>query len=189
MGQRLNLEVRDGDKVLANAYYHWSAYTMPALYLLGIAIEQYKNAKALGGVKLATEILLATDAGFNDDEIKRAKEIPEFAGIELKPATSRNEGLLSITPEGIKETQEWAEETIIFDIGSDEIDFGVYFREYRVEFIDLYGLDAYDLLPQLDNDPLDATLKYYELDKLKELIENNPNGFRDSEGNVVLWIA
>ena len=27
MGQRLNLEISRGKKPIANAYYHWSAYT------------------------------------------------------------------------------------------------------------------------------------------------------------------
>lgn len=31
MGQRLNLEFQYGDKVIANAYYHWSGYTIDSL--------------------------------------------------------------------------------------------------------------------------------------------------------------
>lgn len=33
MGQRLNIEIVDGNTTLANAYYHWSAFTFPALEL------------------------------------------------------------------------------------------------------------------------------------------------------------
>lgn len=33
MGQRLNIEIISGDKVLANAYYHWSAYSRIAIEL------------------------------------------------------------------------------------------------------------------------------------------------------------
>ena len=35
MGQRLNIEIKKDSKVLANAYYHWSAYTSSALQMLG----------------------------------------------------------------------------------------------------------------------------------------------------------
>ena len=31
MGQRLNIEIVNGETSLANAYYHWSAYTKSAL--------------------------------------------------------------------------------------------------------------------------------------------------------------
>lgn len=27
MGQRLNIEITDGEKTLANSYYHWPAYS------------------------------------------------------------------------------------------------------------------------------------------------------------------
>lgn len=30
MGQRLNIEIVNGDTCLANAYYHWSGYTLSA---------------------------------------------------------------------------------------------------------------------------------------------------------------
>lgn len=33
MGQRLNIEMKTKGKVVANCYYHWSAYTMTALQL------------------------------------------------------------------------------------------------------------------------------------------------------------
>lgn len=34
MGQRLVIEIKEGDTVLANAYYHWSGYTETSLNLL-----------------------------------------------------------------------------------------------------------------------------------------------------------
>ena len=33
MGQRLVIEIKEGDTVLANAYYHWSGYTETSLIL------------------------------------------------------------------------------------------------------------------------------------------------------------
>ena len=38
MGQRLNIEIMSGEKVLANAYYHWSAYTASAAELTKIIL-------------------------------------------------------------------------------------------------------------------------------------------------------
>ena len=34
MGQRLVIEIKEGDTVLAIAYYHWSGYTETSLNLL-----------------------------------------------------------------------------------------------------------------------------------------------------------
>jgi len=45
MGQRLNIEILKGGKILANAYYHWSAYTLPALELCKGIIEEYKKIR------------------------------------------------------------------------------------------------------------------------------------------------
>ena len=39
MGQRLNIEIKKDSKVLANAYYHWSAYTSSALQMLPKSID------------------------------------------------------------------------------------------------------------------------------------------------------
>lgn len=189
MGQRLNLEIRDNDKVLANAYYHWYGYTGSSLDLLKIVVEKYRNADAIGGVKLAVELLSATGAGFNDEEVERVKKIPEFAGIELQPAVNRNEGLLAITQEGIEETQRYAEETVIFDIGTEEIDFGLYFGYDKDDYIERFSEEEYNDLPEADSGLLRPDLKYYEIEKLAELVKNYPNGFRELDGDVIEWIA
>lgn len=44
MGQRLNIEIMKNDKVLANAYYHWSAYTESALELCACIIGEINSS-------------------------------------------------------------------------------------------------------------------------------------------------
>ena len=39
MGQRLNIEIIENGKVLANAYYHWSGYTSSSLELTQEILE------------------------------------------------------------------------------------------------------------------------------------------------------
>ena len=189
MGQRLNIEIKDDGKVLANAYYHWSGYTGSALELLEVVVGKYRNAEAIGGVKLAVEILASTGAGFNNEEIERVKKIPEFSGIELQPATNRNDGLLSITAEGIEETQRYAEETAVFDIGTEEIDFDLYY-EYDRDFVaDWFGDEPLADLPDAESDLLSRNLKYYELEKLVNLFNDYPYGFLKSDGTAIKWIV
>ena len=43
MGQRLNVEIWNNGEVLANAYYHWSAYTESAAHIVDKALNYIKN--------------------------------------------------------------------------------------------------------------------------------------------------
>ena len=68
MGQRLNIEVHYDGELIANAYYHWSAYTSSSLNLLGKVIEAYRSRTEINKLKVAVEILQATGAGINEEE-------------------------------------------------------------------------------------------------------------------------
>ena len=41
MGQRLNIEIINDDKVLANAYYHWAGYTTSAISLTETILHSF----------------------------------------------------------------------------------------------------------------------------------------------------
>ena len=43
MGQRLNIEICNNTRTLANAYYHWGAYTSSALEYTAKIIDAYYN--------------------------------------------------------------------------------------------------------------------------------------------------
>lgn len=70
MGQRLNIEIMKNDKVLANAYYHWSAYTSSALELCAYIIEEIKNVPdVLPGASF--------DTPFSRKQIESAQSLAE----------------------------------------------------------------------------------------------------------------
>lgn len=102
MGQRLNIEIRDGDVTLANSYYHWSAYSGSALCILKEIIHAYHSEESVRMLDIAVNLLQATGAGV--DEVERARinadESGRFSGIQFKDAVNRNEGLLAVTNEG-----------------------------------------------------------------------------------------
>lgn len=54
MGQRLNIEIkrRKDNKVLANSYYHWSAYTSSSLHLAEEINESYEEEIKSGKLDL-----------------------------------------------------------------------------------------------------------------------------------------
>ncbi len=81
MGQRLNIEVHYDGELVANAYYHWSAYTSSSLNLLGKVIEAYQNRTEINKLKVAVEILQATGAGINEEERQNiAKDVKIDSG-------------------------------------------------------------------------------------------------------------
>ena len=197
MGQRLNIEITRGKTVLANAYYHWSAYTSSSLSLLAKVVEKYEDPDAIGGIALAIELLNATGAGIVPEERARAAECPDLSPFvdKCNDAIDRNRGLLSITEDGIEDTQRWAEETIRFDIDDGMIYFGVCSVIGKDDFIEYYCDDdpesegnesIYRALPEGDTSVLD--FPYYEFDQFFDFVSETKNGFVTENGNVVTWI-
>ena len=45
MGQRLNIEIKKGEQLLANCYYHWSGYSETALELTKKIIDKFDDVK------------------------------------------------------------------------------------------------------------------------------------------------
>ena len=135
MGQRLNLEIRKKDKVLANAYYHWSAYTQSSFNLTAEVVRFISaNRSTIKDDKLlAIRALEQTGAGIPDwtrgeesSELQRIHNIRKYSAVEFKRFIDRNEGIISVFPNTIQNTQEWAEGTSIIDIDTLDISFDVF---------------------------------------------------------------
>lgn len=133
MGQRLNLEIRKKEKVLANAYYHWSAYTQSAFELTAEVVRFISANRSIikDDKLLAIRALESTGAGIPDwntesSELQRIHNIRKYSAIEFEPFKDRNEGIISVFPNTIQDTQEWAEGTSIIDIDTLDISFDVF---------------------------------------------------------------
>lgn len=116
MGQRLNIEIFNAseDKVLANAYYHWGAYSGSATEYAKDMIdspEWYQLMKE-PTVENAVKLLLLTGAGFDEAEITEIKAKHLLPDELLVPTRGRNEGIISVTEQGIEDTQMYAEGTM-----------------------------------------------------------------------------
>lgn len=107
MGQRLNIEITKNGNVLANSYYHWSAYSDCALNITTKIIMEYdyikRNLETSHNEDLlfAIKLLEETGAGMNEEEMAIAKEkigYDEF--IKFKECKNRNEGIIAITEKG-----------------------------------------------------------------------------------------
>lgn len=193
MGQRLNIEIKrkSDNKVLANSYYHWSAYTYPSLKLANEIIENIDDIirkEQISDEIKAVQLLQTTGAGLMQDEYNMlSEENKKYCSV----STSRNLGLISLSDKGMEETRTWEEGrlTIVVDFDTKEynfrgdihrVDFEVYMpinsdeiNEYYEEEIKRGKLDLYTI-PQFDFDLQDMDLQDIRLflSRIND-IENN----------------
>jgi hypothetical protein len=140
MGQRLNIEIRKDNEVLANAYYHWSGYTSSALELTDEILKNINNVNFDNNVVRAVKLLEVTGAGLTSSEIDNLSE--DMKNINFKKPIDRNEGLIAISEKEIKDTQFWEEarveihldtQNIILDLYWD-IDEDAYIYEATIDY-------------------------------------------------------
>ena len=188
MGQRLNIEVHYDGELVANAYYHWSAYTSSSLNLLGKVIEAYQNRTEINKLKVAVEILQATGAGINEEERQNiAKDkTGRFNNISFQECENRNTGLLSVTEHGMEETRKWEEGRVTVDISTEEFTFDVMNIMVNADFEDCWESDA-SQLPDIQID-LTESCKFSDFEKFRKAIVDNPVGVRVDDDTVLCWI-
>lgn len=164
MGQRLNIEITAGNKVLANCYYHWSAYTSSAKFLTRQIILYLQKSRTKDPLLKAIRCLEITGAGLTTFELDDAKKL--YPNKKFKKAVDRNTGLIAISQTGIKDTQRWEEGKVTIDIYSQKIYFDVFFTETIEEFKEDHELSDDITILKYDNDPciidFDDFLKNYE---------------------------
>ncbi len=158
MGQRLVVEFKEKDDVVAAGYYHWDAYTMPAMITLDKIIHslndeyQMKEAKALetnNVVAQAATAMTNNGAFIEESELPYVedKALAEYLGT-LNTLGNRNDGIVSVTHEDIAESIRWSEGFIGVDIPNREFVFGVYCSLTPEEYNDIYVTDdEYTELP------------------------------------------
>ena len=104
MGQRLVVHVYEKNKEVANAYYHWSGYTLSSLYVLRYIAEAYNKDNKISAV----DLLKASGAKLAEDE-----------------DCNRNDGIIETTEEGMEESSKWSEGDIDIFLDQGLYDFNV----------------------------------------------------------------
>ena len=126
MGQRLNIEIVENGKCLANAYYHWSAYTDSSYGLARGIINAIPTINEENSVLRAIRLLEVTGARLMEDDLDYAKEIG--LGADFETANSRNDGLISITEKSINETRKWQEHALYIYLDEGRMNFQVIYN-------------------------------------------------------------
>lgn len=139
MGQRLVVNIRDDDgAILANAYYHWSAYTMCALEVVKQAIESDACVDYLSkidkgikvsketAVKTAINMLVSTGGSLTEESRKYLPTI-NIKNEELREEAfddcDRNNGLIGVGENETQNLLSWSEGTVDIFINEKNFDF------------------------------------------------------------------
>jgi len=175
MGQRLNIEIIENGKVLANAYYHWSGYTSSSLELTQVILEAIEKINYEDRVINAIKLLEETGAGLTDNEIEYAKNyIKNFDKYTFKACVGRNEGLIAISDKGIKETEYWEEARVEINLTNKIVNFKAVRESTKEEFEEDYDNIKYDDIPiyniKFDNIPFKNFAEFKDL--ISNLIDN-----------------
>ena len=82
MGQRLNVEILYDGTLMANAYYHWSAYTSSSLDIVEQILKSSKDAFEKKGTReifdTAIDMLESTGAKLTHDDLLAYDSIHEY---------------------------------------------------------------------------------------------------------------
>lgn len=191
MGQRLNIEICNNTRTLANAYYHWGAYTSSALEYTAKIIDAYYNLsdKITDDLELAVKLLEVTGAGVTDEEKEEIKHDPDFdfSDINFSPAIDRNEGLLAVTEKGMEETRSWEEGRVTINIEEANFCFDVVSYYDKDEYVEDYGVKSLSKLTQIDHNFFLDYLPFEKISWLREFVKNNPTGVI-MNSCVINWI-
>lgn len=165
MGQRLNIEIRKDDKVLANAYYHWSGYTSSSLQLTSEILKNINNVNFNNDVAKAVKLLEVTGAGLTKDEFVFLSD--DIRNIAFKSAIDRNSGLIAISEKGISDTQYWEVAKVEIHLDTKNIKLDLFWD------VDGDDYDA-DNMPEFYEATLDYTsVNFEDFDKVKDEILAN----------------
>ena len=207
MGQRLNIEIKKGDQLLANCYYHWSGYSESSLLLTKKIIDEFEDIKEENDLIRAIMLLQLTGAGITRPTLGYLlKNIPNFdmeeevytdnpfGEYKIHFSRDRNEGLIEVTEERMKETRSWEEGRITIHIDTKTFDFDVIWKYEseadKKEWEGCYEKKIKDL-PTLEF-PFE-NIEFEQIDNMLSMVENikaNSKGhFKDSNGVVysLIW--
>lgn len=176
MGERLAVNIDNGDDKIAVVYYHWGAYTTDALRITQRIVETLGDYESKSAEEMQLDLIkmCECDGGgieFNDVEYISNKFKCNFKRDNI----SRNDGLIAISPEGIATVNQWATPIYInlCDMSVDNYVCDVFqsYQEY-LEYCNDCGIDAesYDLIT-----PISYRLDYFTFEELPTLYDELDN--------------
>lgn len=183
MGQRLVVTIKKKNRNLAKIYYHWSAYTTSALQEVKDIIDNLYDADFDIENKTAKRIQLrlvdfceGRGGGIRGDD----KEFEYISNLFLnrafkKDGYSRNNGLIALSSVGMRDLQDWAEESAEINLDAGVVSFGVFccydsLEEYNRERLE-WDEDYTELKPE-DVIDIGHCLWEFSINDVDDIINN-----------------
>ncbi|MCQ2052432.1 MAG: hypothetical protein MJZ03_00595 [archaeon] len=193
MGQRLVVNIEANDVTVASIYYHWSAYTMSALYTIrdivnslydgGFDPENYTKEELMLRVLNMCEAsggCLSQIEYDGDPSIEASNFKKMFPNREYKTSGSRDDGIVAFTDIGIGYQNGWAEGTATIDLSNNIIEFDVYSEFDSVE--DMIEQEWFEDEIPTDIPKTDIYIGEFSVDDLDEVIS-----FAESASDGIFW--
>ena len=183
MGQRLVVSIQNEGIELATVYYHWSAYTVSALYEVSKLVKCIFNHKDETEEELKLRLIRFCEengGGINGNpaEFKYIQDLYPNETFK-KENYSRSDGLIDLSSRGRYESHSWSEGDVEIYIDEERINNGVFgwysdYEEYCREnesWDEDYTDDivAFDDIPDIGYDLGDIAIE--DIDKVIEAIE------------------
>lgn len=173
MGQRLCLQINRNRKPVANAYYHWSGYTLSSMALLEQVYSYLSDHMDDEDKKLvAIRALESTGAGIEkyDGEISDydiLKRVTKYKDVDFSIGNDRNDGLIACFPKSMQGLYDASEEYCSIDMDTLLIDFDVLCHYDTIEEIKEWceGI-AEDDIPEYEASPYEC-----DIGTLRDLID------------------
>lgn len=204
MGQRLVIEVKANNKILAAIYYHWSAYTASSLMEARDLIDgtyPFMTDDTLSDEEKQLKLIdYVYETGGCIDGGKGSREycyIFKKFKKEFGANGSRNNGLIAISEHGMEALKSWEEGNILIDFDNRIIDNSVFFMqplETWKELYEEYDDDLEEKMKSMEDVPIDLeTIRFNELDDTihwtTEQVRNGKFDFFYDDDAVLTFIA
>lgn len=131
MGQRLVVTIEKNEKEIAKIYYHWSAYTVSALYATKKIIDCiYNHTEETEKEMLLRLIRFCEENGgcvdMDDDEKELTYIQSLYPNETFKKTGSRSNGLIALSEMGMADMQRYSEGDVYINLDDETVDFCVY---------------------------------------------------------------
>lgn len=161
MGQRLVVSIQNNGKELATVYYHWSAYTVSALWEVSKLVRCIFNHEDETEDELKLRLIrfcYENGGGINgnDEEFEYINELyPDE--VFKRDGYSRSNGLIDLSEKGRTESHGWSEGDVEIYIDEERINNGVFgwFPDYETycEEVKSWGEDYEDEIMKFEDIP------------------------------------
>lgn len=192
MGQRLIVTVRSMGEDICKMYFHWSAYTIPALAEVRDMMAEFpmetksKDEAILYFIRYCEKNGGGISNGYGSKEWNYITS--KYPNEKFKESNiNRNQGLISISKEDMDDTQRWSEGDIIINLDDMTVHNEVFLSYNNIDELNSEFLDRGDDPFTLEDIPEVGEIGDFDLEDIDDVIANleDISGFVCRNGNEI----